>query len=79
MSSVGFDAPSEVDRGSLTFGWSGDEPSWKSCKSKLKDVDGECTFTNKDTRFQPGDLEGIMKGSTFDGTLFEGSDSVSLN
>ena len=53
LSADGFDAFSDVDQATLTFGFTGDEPSFKSCARKPKDVDGVglkdlvCTFTSR--------------------------------
>jgi hypothetical protein len=85
LSLADFDALTEVDvdRVSLTFGPTGDEQSLVSCASrKHKDVNGDglkdlvCQFSIKDTGFKCGDLEGILKGVTVIGTLFEGSQNV---
>ena len=80
-----FDAPSDVDQATLTFGFTGDEPSFKSCARKPKDVDGDslkdlvCTFTVK-TAFKCnliGDYtRGILRGQTKAGIAFEGNQEV---
>ena len=82
LSTPSFDAPGTVDAGSLTFGWSGDEPSVSSCRNKPKDVNGDgladlvCDFDTQASRLQPGDTEGVLKGSTISSTPIEGVDSV---
>jgi len=84
LSTSDFDAPSVVDRTSLTFGHTGDQESLKSCFDHAKDVNHDglkdlvCVFQSSLTGFQPGDTEGILKGKTVDGTLIEGSDSVKI-
>jgi surface antigen len=85
LSNPYFDAPSQVDRNSLTFGATGDEKSLVSCKPKAKDFDHDglkddlvCQFYTKYTGFQCGDTKGILKGKTKDGTPIEGKDSVKI-
>jgi probable HAF family extracellular repeat protein len=85
LSAPGFDAFSDVNQATLTFGFTGDEPSLKSCARKPKDVDGVglkdlvCTFTVK-TAFQcnyTGDYtRGILRGQTKAGIPFEGNQEV---
>ena len=85
LSSNDFDAPTdvEVNRLSLTFGPTGDEQSLLCCQyRKPKDVNGDglkdlvCQFSIKDAGFTCSDAEGILKGTTVTGTLFEGSQNV---
>ena len=86
LSASGFDATTAVDQGSITFGWSGDEPSLSSCKKNYKDVNNDglldldllCNFNTNDTHFQVGDTQGFLKAQTVDGTPIEGSDSVTI-
>jgi hypothetical protein len=76
LSSAQFDA-TKVDRSSLTFGASGDEPSLRRCGKEGEDVnrDGRpdlvCHFDTQIAGFEPGDDEGIVRG-TREGTPFEG-------
>ena len=87
LSTPDFDAPSEVDWDSLTFGVTGDEDSLSyhagvpQCAAE--DVEPEdglddlvCQFHQKDTGFACGDTVGILKGELEDMTEFQGSDSV---
>jgi probable HAF family extracellular repeat protein len=82
FSATGFAAPSDVDQATLTFGAYGNEPSFKSCSRKAKDVDKDgladlvCTFTVKTAGFQCGDTEGILQGTTITGVPFEGRQQV---
>ena len=82
LSSADFDAPSQVDRASLTFGRTGDEQSLAFCTNSAEDVNGDgrldlvCHFTTSLTGFQSGDTEGVLKGKTMGGTLIEGRDAV---
>jgi hypothetical protein len=84
LSTSDFDAPSEVDKTSLTFGRTGDELSLVSCNKKGEDVNRDglldlvCQFKTKLTGFKFGDTEGILKGQTVDGVPIEGRDSVNV-
>lgn len=77
LSSPDFDALS-VDRTSITFGATGDEASLLRCHKNGTDVnrDGRpdllCHFGNQAAGFEPGDLEGIVRGRTATGGMFEG-------
>ena len=79
-----FDAPSEIDKASLTFGSTGDEASLAFCNKGAEDVNNDglldqvCHFYTKKTGFQKGDVEGILKGQTVDGIPIEGSDLVTI-
>jgi uncharacterized delta-60 repeat protein len=76
-----FDAPSQVDTGSLRFGRTGTEASLAFCSSP-EDVNGDgrldvvCHFTTKKEGFQPGDSQGVLTGQTVTGTPIQGTDSV---
>ena len=82
--STDFDAPSEVDQSSLTFGRAGDEDSLALCTKSAEDVNGDglldqvCHFNTQDTGFRCGDTEGILRGQTVDGVPIEGRDSVRI-
>jgi hypothetical protein len=84
LSTDDFDAPSQVDLNSLTFGETGDEQSLAFCNHKGEDINGDqlkdliCHFYTQDTGFQCGDTEGVLKGMTMDGTPIEGSDFVKI-
>ena len=80
-----FYAPSdiEVDLLTLTFGVTGDEQSLLSCATrKPRDVDGDgtkdlvCKFSTKDTGFQCGDKEGILRSMTTAGNPLWGRQVV---
>jgi len=68
----------DVNVASLTFGATGNEPSLSRCGKNGEDVNGDgrldlvCHFENQLAKFTPGDLEGIVKGTTADGRQFEG-------
>jgi hypothetical protein len=82
LSSPTFDAPAQVDPGTLTFGRTGDEPSLHFCESHPLDVsrDGKkdlvCFFHIRTAAFEKGDTEGVLKGKTISGIPIVGSDSV---
>jgi hypothetical protein len=84
LSSMDFDATTEMDTESLTFGPTGGEESLNFCNRSTDDVNNDgyddvvCHFYTKMTGFECGDEEGIMIGEMVDGTPFEGSDSVRI-
>ncbi len=83
LSTLGFDAPAEINRDSLRFGRTGDELSLSHCGGG-EDVNGDqladlvCHFFAQRTGFQAGDTEGILRGETVGGTAIEASDSVRI-
>lgn len=84
LSSAGFNALTEVDRSSLTFGKTGNESSFISCLKGGRDVnlDGRldlvCNFRVRLTGLAVGDALAILRGSTIAGLPFEASDSVTV-
>jgi hypothetical protein len=84
LSSPDLDAPGLVDRTSLTFGRSGDEPSLASCEKEGEDVnldglpDLVCLFWTRGTGLREGDTQAILKGNLLDGREIMGSDSVRI-
>jgi titin len=84
LSTPDFDALTEVDGDSLTFGRTGDEPSLAFCPTSGEDVNSDglldlvCHLHTQDTGFQCGDTEGVLRGKTLDGVPIEGSDSVRI-
>jgi len=84
LSVPGFDAPSQMDKTSLTFGRIGDEASLAFCNKSPKDINGDglldqvCHFETQKTGFMVGDSEGILKGETVDGMPIKGRDSVKI-
>jgi hypothetical protein len=85
LSTEGFDAPSQVDQDSLTFGTTGEEKSLAFCGFRPRDFgrDGSrddlmCYFYVQTAGFKCGDTEGILKGKTSDGTPIEGRDLVRI-
>jgi len=84
LSKKDFDAPSQVDQNSLTFGSTGNEKSLAFCNQSSKDVNGDgfkdvvCHFNTQSTGFQCFDTVGILRGKTVNGTPIEASDSVKI-
>jgi hypothetical protein len=84
LSTTDFNAPKMVDRDSLTFGSTGDEPSLAFCNPKGEDINGDglkdlvCHFYTEDTAFECGNTEGVLNGMTMDGTPIGGRDSVRI-
>jgi hypothetical protein len=79
LSQANFNAPAQVNPRSLTFGHSGDEQSLAFCDSAPEDVNGDgladlvCHFTTQRASFQPGDAQGILKGTTMSQQALVGS------
>jgi len=84
LSTKDFDAPSQVDSNSLTFGSTGDEASlafcnrWPVFANRDRYPDLLCHFYKRNADFQCGDTEGILKGKARDGNPIEGRDSVKI-
>lgn len=83
LSSATFDAPSQVDPTSLTFGRTGAEQSLAGCPARY-DVNNDgrldlvCNFITQATGFQLGDIKGVLKGKTIAGRSLIGTDSVRI-
>ena len=79
-----FDAPSQIDQDSLTFGRTGSEHSLAYCNKKPKDIDGDgfkdllCYFYTDRTAFQCGDNLGALNGYMVGGLPIRGSESVNI-
>jgi hypothetical protein len=82
LSGTAFDASAQVDKTSLTFGRTGDEPSLEFCHAEDVNRDGltdlVCHFDTRATGFQPGDTQGVLKGRTVSGQPLQGTDSVKI-
>ncbi len=84
LSSSTFDATTQVDRTSLTFGHTGNEQSLAFCNRGGEDVNGDglldlvCHFDTPKTGFQTGDTVGVLKGKTVTGTAIKGTDSIRI-
>ena len=77
QSSANFDAM-QIDQSTLTFGATGDEKSLLRCDPRGIDINHDrrrdlmCHFDAQTAGFQPGDLNGIVRGKTLSGQEFEG-------
>jgi hypothetical protein len=84
LSNKNFDAPSEVDKDTITFGPTGDEPSKAFSMRRGKDVNRDgikdliIFFSAKRAGFKVGDEMGILKGSTLNGNVIKGQDKVQI-
>lgn len=80
LSHSGWDAPSQVDPASLSFGRSGYEGSFVSCNPGGTDVNADglpdlfCHFSTQAAGFVPGDDLGTLRGRSVGGSAFTGSD-----
>lgn len=91
ISAPGFDAM-KINKGSLTFGATGDESSLMSCRKKGKDVKVDkikhghkhlvCDFNADATGLQENDVQGMLKGTWVDEygvtQKFQGSAALSV-
>jgi hypothetical protein len=81
LSSSTFDAVTQVDQTSLTFGHTGNEKSLAFC-SGPQDVNGDglldlvCHFNTPLTQFQAGDTKGVLGGKIVGGNSITGTDAV---
>jgi hypothetical protein len=81
LSSVTFDAVTQLNQTSLTFGRTGSEKSLAFC-SGPQDVNGDglldlvCHFDTLMTGFQTGNTVGVLHGKIADGNTIVGTDSV---
>lgn len=89
LSTQEFNAATQVDMHSLTFGRTGHEASWSNCSAKDINQDGSldllCSFKPswtpwKESKsiFQDGDTQGILKGQMLSGARFMGKDVVKI-
>jgi len=82
LSTAGFDAPTELNTSSLTFGRTGDEASPAFCHPGRVNgdtrIDVICHFDAESTGFVVGATRGVLKGETLTGIAIQGSDSVRI-
>lgn len=84
LSTNSFNATTQINRTSLIFGRTGDEPSLAFCGKTGEDVNADglldlvCHFTTQLTGFQNGNALGKLKGKTVGGIPISGDDSVRL-
>jgi hypothetical protein len=79
-----FNAVTEVDKASLTFGATGIEESMFRCRKNPKDVNYDglkdlvCFYKMEESGFKVGDVQGFLKGATVTGEQFEGSAALKV-
>jgi hypothetical protein len=84
LSTADFNAPTDVDRQSLTFGKTGEEDSLVLCLKYGVDVNRDrkrdlfCFFSVRKAGFTTGDAEGILQGLTRENVPIVGDDSVKI-
>jgi hypothetical protein len=82
LSSSTFNAVTQVDQTSLTFGATGDEASLAFCDASGQDVNGDglpdlvCHFNTQATGLQTGSSNAVLKGRTVPGAQIEGSEAI---
>jgi hypothetical protein len=82
LSSSTFNALTDVNKTSLTFGHAGTENSLIGCDLRGQDVNADgrkdlvCHFNGTQGSFVMGDTTGYLKGSTTGGNTLHGSDTV---
>jgi hypothetical protein len=82
LSSGTFDAVTQVDRTSLTFGHTGDEKSLAFCNGIARDANGDgladlvCHFNLPLTGFVPADTTAYLKGKLVSGGALQASEAI---
>jgi hypothetical protein len=82
LSTSTFNAVTDVDTSSLTFGRTGKEQSLRFCNTGGEDVNGDgvpdlvCHFETQSTGFQSGATLGILMGKTTQGTTIIGQEAI---
>jgi len=82
LSTFTFDAVTQMNTTSLTFGHTGDEASLEFCDGAGKDVNGDgltdlvCHFNTTRTGFLAGDTIAFLKGQTVAGAKVQGSEGI---
>lgn len=82
LSTLSFNAVTQVDTSSLTFGHAGNEASLAFCDTDGEDVNGDglpdlvCHFNTRQTGFVAGDANAVLKGKTATGTPLQGSEAI---
>ncbi|HEX7286832.1 MAG TPA: beta-propeller fold lactonase family protein [Candidatus Angelobacter sp.] len=82
LSSAGFDATTQVDTTSLTFGRTGSEPSLVSCQNRPGDINRDgladlvCSFAVRAAAFLPGDTQATLRGKTIHGATISGTADI---
>jgi hypothetical protein len=82
ISTPTFNAVTDVEVSSLTFGRTGKEQSLAFCNTGGEDVNGDglpdlvCHFETQSTGFQSGDTLGILMGKTAQGAAIVGQEAI---
>jgi Tol biopolymer transport system component len=82
LSTKDFDATSQVDQSTITFGHTGNENSLYSCQNQPRDVNGDglpdlvCQFKIEKSGIQMGDTSVTLRFKNLDGTSYEGRDTI---
>ena len=82
LSSSSFNAVTQVDPKSVTFGATGNEASLAFCNRDGEDVNGDglpdlmCHFFTLRTGFTSASTIAVLKGKTVSGTAFQGSEAI---
>lgn len=82
LSTPSFNAVTQVDHNSLTFGHSGSEASLAECAAEGEDVNNDglpdlvCHFNSSQTGLVAGDNTAILKGQTVAGKAIQGSEAI---
>jgi hypothetical protein len=82
LSTSSFNAVTQVDRNSLTFGHSGSEASLAECGAEGEDINNDglpdlvCHFNTSQTGLVAGDNAAILKGTTVAGKSIQGSEAI---
>jgi hypothetical protein len=82
LSTSGFNAVTQVDTTTLTFGETGTEHSLAFCNAGGEDVNGDglpdlvCHFDTQSTGFRPKDTLGILMGKTTQGAVMVGQQAI---
>lgn len=79
LSTLTFNAVTDLDTKSLTFGHTGNEPSLAFCNAAGEDMNDDgladlvCHFNTEQAGFKPGDTTATLKGKTYTGRMVQGS------
>lgn len=82
LSTSSFNAVTQVDPKSVTFGATGNEASLAFCNRGGEDVNGDglpdlvCHFFTLETGFTSASTIGVLKGKTVSGAAFQGSEAI---
>lgn len=82
LSTPSFNAVTQVDRNSLTFGHSGSEASLAECTAEGEDVNNDgladllCQFNTQQTGLVAGDSIVVLKGKTVTGRTIQGTETI---